>query len=124
MTDYPALEDQFNERLESMVSALRDFPVPRIGAFSTLHYLKNLLDDESGQLATLRVQVIPAFPGRPSTRMSYDLTSTPKLLQLDHRLMDGFEKVKDKSGDDLPYIIDCFLIHELLHYSQGMGYGR
>jgi hypothetical protein len=126
VTDYAATEELFNKRLELMTTALEGFPIPPIASFAVLHFLKSLLDRDSGRMANLQVKLIKWFESADErARMSYDLKNAPKLIILNHRLIDGFNQAQQIFGAGvLPFVFDCFLIHELLHHSQGMGDGR
>lgn len=130
MTDYVAYHALFNERMEMFKNALLTLSLPRQPPFAALHYLRDLLGG-GGKLEDLVIDIKDVLlnsAGR-RIRMAYSLPAEPrKVLSLDHRLIDAFEKVKASYGSDgnerIKGVVDCFLIHELLHFSQGMGYGR
>jgi hypothetical protein len=121
-TDYEII---FNERLDSMIDSLgatdfNRFPDKR--PIASLIYLQKLLTDNRGHLYGLRVTLHEDLSGR---RMLYDQGGTNTLLKLDYRLIDAFEKVRKKTDNNrLNRTIDCFLIHEFLHFAQGMSEGR
>lgn len=130
MTDYVAYHALFNERMEMFKNALATLNLPRQPPFAALHYLRDLLGS-GGKLADLVIDIKDTLlnsAGR-KIRMAYSPPEEPrKVLNLDHRLIDAFEKVKEFYGSDgdqkIKGVADCFLVHELLHFSQGMGYGR
>jgi len=127
MTIYSDYEELLNNRLGLIVLALKNIEFPRTPPYAAVTYLHDLLVEGQGHLSGLTVEVkaIVTNPGGSSVRMTYDLAEDHRTLQVDHRFIDAFDKAKAKFGEDLlPGVVDCFLIHEFLHYAQGMGHGR
>lgn len=115
----PAMADRFRMSLLGLQGLLSIVRVPRHAGFSGLYYLKGLLT--KGHLRGLEL-VIEEKTG-PS-RMAYSpVDSSPKRLTLDARLMKAFQKA-GLPPQRLQAAIDCWFIHEFLHFAQHMGFGR
>lgn len=115
------LSQDFADRFQHLVGVLREIDPPAEAQFSGLYYLHRLLG--SGHLRDLKLEIVAKIDALGTRRMAFIPPQAPDTLQLDNRLMLAFAKLRLPPHRRLA-AIDSFLIHELLHFAQHMGFGR